>query len=59
MGRLIRFFCPFPKDLSTEGDKIILNFSSIIKIDSALQVDMKNLVQQVNYLRLLSWKCYR
>jgi len=36
---------------------MILNFSSIIKIDSALQVDMKNPVQQVNYRRFLSWKC--
>lgn len=36
---------------------MILNFSSIIKIDSALQADMKNSVQQVNYLRFLFWKC--
>lgn len=34
---------------------MILNFSSIIKIDSALQVDMKNPDQQVNYLRFLFW----
>lgn len=36
MGGLIRFCSPFPKDPSTEGDKMILSFSSIIKIDSAL-----------------------